>query len=214
MTKSAPKNNKLFSSSVTVGNILVTLIAISAGRAFPVPTGILAVTYFAVILGVTINKRSTAKEQGKDISKLTREVRSYAIWLVIIAAILGMNIWFLGGFKPKTIADTAYQSPTELASQGAQEAKSSTTLPYQVDNVTSLTDITSEGSSIQYHEQIKGADTSNLTEDALRDNVKTNVCANTDTKTLLNAGVGMEYIYTVYETGKQYQFTITQADCQ
>lgn len=215
MAKTASKNAKLkwLVAPLTIANILVLLLAYALGRAYPVPAGVLAVIYFAVVLGVTLNKRNSAKAAGKDLAKLTKDVRSNILWLIILVAILGVNIWLLGGFRPKTIVQRVYQSPSDLASQAVKEAKAATVLPYQIDSITSLTDITSKSSTIQYHYQIKGANTSNLSDNGLRDAIKPNVCTNSDTKKLLDAGVGLQYLYTVYETSQQYQFIVVKADC-
>lgn len=107
----------------------------------------------------------------------------------------------------------AYQTPMEIASRGAEEAKENTSFPYEVDDITTLTDITSSGSVVQYHYVLHGVDASSLTNDALRSNVQPNVCANTSTKSLLSRGVGLQYLYTVQETSARYSFTIYKGDC-
>lgn len=204
--------SKIFGVSASILNIIVVIAAWALGRAYPLPVGILAALFFAVMLGITINKYNGVKESGGDASGLKKERDGYIVWLVIVAAIVGFNVWSLGGLEPNSI-NSSTQTPSELASQGAKEAKSSTTLPYVLDEVTTLTDITSEGSAIQYHYVIHDADTSNLTTATLRNSVQPGVCANTSTKQLLNAGVSMQYNYTVKETGQAISFTIANSDC-
>jgi hypothetical protein len=204
-------NGKAASTLLAVLNVVVTLVAIGVGRAYPLPVGILAVIYFSIVLGITINKRNIAKANGEDDSKLTKEIRGYIAWVIFIAAVLGLQVWSAGGFQAKSL--NSYQSPTELASEGAQQAKSSTTLPYQVDEVTTLTDITSADNTIQYHYTLHDADTSSLTNEALKSSIKPSVCANTSTTNLLNRGVNLQYLYAV-SGSEQYSFLVTQTDCQ
>jgi hypothetical protein len=206
------KKNKLLSVSLSILNVLVVLISWGLGRTYPLPACILAAIYFSIVLGVTINKYNAAKSNGGDARRLKKEIWGYVAWIIFMAAVLGLQIWSVGGFQPKNIS-SSYSTPTELASQGAQEVKSSTALPYKVDSVTTLTDITADGSTIQYHYVLHDADTSGLSDDALRSAVQPNVCANTSTKTLLDHGVSMQYLYNVKDTSEQYSFTVTQGDC-
>jgi len=205
------KKNKIRAAGSRALNIIVVLVSFGLGRTYPIPVCIFAAMYFAVILGIAINKRSTIQSHGGDTTAVRGEIKGYVVWMVVIAAILGYQIWSVGGFKPSI--NSSSQSPQDLASQGAREAKSSTTLPYQLDSVTTLNDITSEGNIIQYHYTIHDADTSNLSNDSLEASIKPNVCANTSTKQLLADGVNMQYLYTVKETNAQYSFTIAHDNC-
>jgi len=211
-TEGSNGKSKIFGVSASILNIIVVIAAWALGRVYPLPVGILAAIYFSVMLGITVNKYNGIKESGGDVSGLKKERNSYIVWLVVVAAIIGFNVWSLGGLEPNSI-NTGTQTPSELASQGAKEAKSSITLPYVLDEVTTMTDITSEGSAIQYHYVIHDADTSNLSTATLRDSVQPGVCANTSTKQLLSAGVNMQYNYTVKETGQAISFTIASSDC-
>lgn len=204
--------NKALSVLITVLNVVVTLVAIGIGRAYPLPVGILAAIYFSIVLGITINKRNLAKSSEEETKQLTKEIWGYIAWIIFIVAILGLQVWSAGGFQAKNINN--YQSPTDLASQGVQQAKSSTKLPYEVDSVTTLTDITSSGNTIQYHYSLHDADTSNLSDEALKNSIKPNVCANTGTSSLLNKGVTLQYLYIVSGSSEQYSFTVAQSDCQ
>lgn len=204
-------SSKAASTLFTVINVIVTLIAIGVGRAYPLPVGILAVIYFSIVLGITINKRNIARSNSEDATKLTKEIRGYVAWVIFIVAVLGLQVWSAGGFQAKSL--NSYQTPADLASEGAQQAKSSTTLPYQVDEVTTLTDITSADNTIQYHYTLHDADTSRVTDEALKSSIKPSVCANTSTTSLLSRGVNLQYLY-VTSGSEQYSFTVTQTDCQ
>lgn len=215
MSKSASaiggKPNKVLGIGIGILNVVVFLIAIGLGRSYPVPAIILSLIYFSIVLGIAINKRhiEKSKENG-EVKKYTNEIRGYVVWMVIMVAILGFNVWQLGGFNPSSTVDN---NPQSLATSAVQQLKSSQTFPYTLDEVTTYTDVTSEGGVITYHYQIKGADTSNVTDSSLRDSIQPKVCANTSTHDLLDRGVSLSYSYTVVETGQQYLFTIQSTDC-
>lgn len=204
--------NKALGGLITVLNIIVFLVVIGLSRAYPMPACILAAIYFSILLGVAISKYNAAKETSEDTSSHKKSIAGYVAWIVFIAAALAFQVWSVGGFQPRN-ATSSYQTPTELATQAAQVAKSSTTLPYELDEVTRLTDITSSENNIQYHYIIHDADTSSLTSQALQDSVQPSVCANTSTKDLLGRGVGMQYMYTVQESSEGYSFLLTSSDC-
>lgn len=133
--------------------------------------------------------------------------------LLSILAILAILIIVAITTSSSSNQNSSNQTPTQLASQGAQGAKSSMTLPYEVDSVTTLTDITSNGNDIQYHYILHDADTSNLSDDTLRGSIQPSVCANDSTKNLLDHGVDMQYLYTVKDSNEQYSFTVTRSNC-
>lgn len=208
---SVPKKNKIRSVSLTVANVLVFLIAWGAGRTYPLAACIFAAIYFSILLGFTFNKLKTAKESGGDVSKIKRELNGYVAWVALLAVLLGFQVWSVGGFNPTTTATN--QTPEQLASQAVEGLNSSTTYPYELDEVTTATGTTSEGNTIKYQYIIHDADTSNITDVALRNTVQPSVCSDTSTKALLDRGVNMQYTYTVKETGQELSFTVTQSDC-
>lgn len=204
--------NEVSSRWITVANVLVFFAVVGLSRAYPLPAGILAAIYFSILLGITISKFNVVKERNGDTSKLKREIGGYVAWVVFIAAVLAFQVWSLGGFQLQSNSSSS-QTPTELASQAAQEAKASSTLPSELDEVTRFTDITSAGNNIQYHYVLHDADTSTLTSEALRDSIQPKVCANTSTKSLLERGVNLQYLYTVQENSEEYSFTVSNSDC-
>jgi len=105
------------------------------------------------------------------------------------------------------------QSLAELTSQSAQEIKSSFELPYEIDEVTTLSDVRAVGSTLQYYYIIHDADTSNLSVDSLRSSILPNVCSSEDSKKALDIGINVQYNYTVKETNLQLSFTIAKSNC-
>lgn len=210
--ENANPRNRVLGGFLAILNIIVVLVAIGLGRAYPLPVCILSAIYFSVLLGTAISKYNAAKEAGEDTSEHKKSIGGYVAWIVFVAAGLGFQVWSVGGFQPNSVS-SSYQTPAELAAQAAQEAKSSTTLPYDLDDVTRFTDITSSDNNIQYHYTIHDADTSSVTGETLYNSVQPSVCANTSTKNLLERGIDLEYIYTINENGGGYSFIITNSDC-
>lgn len=204
-------NGKTRSTLFTVLNIIVILVAFGAGRAYPLPIAILAAIYFSIILGITINKLNIAKSKSEDIKRLTKEIWANVVWVVIIAIVLGLQVWIASGFQAKLANGS--QTPADFASQAVQQAKSSLTLPSQVDSITTLDDITSSGNVIQYHYTLHNADTSSLSDEALKNSTKPTVCANKSTVSLLSKGVDLQYLY-LASGSEQYSFTLKQSDCR
>lgn len=211
-SKSTVKGNKGVGVLITILNVVVLLIVFGLSRTYPLPACIFAAIYFSILLGITISKYNAAKEAGEDTKGLKRSLGGYIAWIIFIAIVLLFQIWNTGGFRSSSI-NSNYETPSELAARGVQETKASTSLPYEVDDITRLIDITSSGANIQYHYILHDADTSSLTSADLKASVRPSVCANTSTKALLARGVGMQYLYTDQGTSSNYSFVVTNADC-
>src|SRR5687768_15364703 len=129
-TESESKKSKVLGVSTTIVNVIVVILAFSLGRIYPLPVCILAVIYFAVVLGISINKRNAAEASGEDTSELKREIRSNITGTILIGLIVLFQIWSVGGFQSNSPGSNP-QTPAELANYGAREAKNSMTLPYE-----------------------------------------------------------------------------------
>jgi len=105
-------------------------------------------------------------------------------------------------------------SKTELINQAVQETKAQLTLPYKLDQVTTMTDVTAESNAIRYHYILSGIDTSKITNDLLRNSLIQNICSNKDTKGLLNQDINMEYSYSVENSTQKYFVYFTKTDCK
>lgn len=104
-------------------------------------------------------------------------------------------------------------SKSELINQTVKEVKASMSLPSQVDEATTLVDITAELNAIRYHYILSGLDTSNLSNDYLKTYLGTSICQNKDTKSLLDQDIDMEYSYSVKSSTQKYFISFTKTDC-
>ena len=101
-----------------------------------------------------------------------------------------------------------------IISETVVEAKKKLSLPKKLDEVTTLVDITVEQNAIRYHYILDGADTSTLTNDGLKTAIGPNVCANKDTRGILDSDIHVEYAYTVQDSTEKYFFSLGKEDCK
>lgn len=150
--------------------------------------------------------------------KISRErVKASEPIAALVIACLGLAVLVAYYIAAIAMGGSEYESTTpslsDTTAQLAASAKLQTNLPETIDSVTTLTDITSSGTNIQYHDTVAGADPSAVTEQALYAIDKPAVCGSSNLASYLQEGIGFQYIYTVAETGAQYTITITNNDC-
>jgi|GEM_PF-4787331 len=206
---SGKKINKATSVALSILNIVVVLISIGLGRAYPIPAAIFGIVYFSIVLGVTIKKRNVAKTNGEDVKSFRAGIIGSCAFIALMLIVI-----FLESYNSQNNATTATQSPQELAVSIVQQTNAQTTYPKTEDSVTDLTGFTSDGNTIIYHEQLHDADVSSVTDASLQNLVQPKVCANTAMTNILAEGVNVEYLYTVKETGQQFIVNIQKSDCQ
>lgn len=105
-------------------------------------------------------------------------------------------------------------SKIELINQAVREVKTQISLPYQLDQVTKMVDVTAEPNAIRYHYILSGIDTSKITNNLLKNSLIQNLCSNKDTKGLLNQDINMEYSYSVENSTQKYFVSFTKTDCK
>ena len=105
-------------------------------------------------------------------------------------------------------------SKVELINQAVQEVKAQLPLPYKLDQVTTMVDVTAEPGAIRYHYVLSGIDTSKITNDLLKNSLGAGICQNKDTKNLLNQDINMEYSYSVENSTQKYFVSFTKTDCK
>lgn len=102
----------------------------------------------------------------------------------------------------------------ELIRQTVQQAKAEYVLPYKLDQVTTIVDITAEDNAIRYHYVISGGAVDMVTNEALTQNVRPSICNNPDTRAILDQDIHMEYSYSIADSSQKYFVKLTKADCQ
>lgn len=105
------------------------------------------------------------------------------------------------------------QSKEDLVRQIVASAKSKTTLPMELDSVTTMTDIIVEPGAIRYQYMLHDVDTSKLSNSAFRNLIISDLCKNESSKSILNEGIDIEYSYAVKDSYQTYFTSFTKTDC-
>lgn len=124
---------------------------------------------------------------------------SSAIILIIISVLVGL---FANTESDKSISEIV------------SEAKSETTLPLQIDEITQLVDITAEQNAIRTHYIISpdiGPD--ELSSESLKNDIKLNICDDDYIKLMFDRGINFEYSYIIENTEQEYFIALSKEDC-
>ncbi|MBI2042479.1 MAG: DUF4190 domain-containing protein [Candidatus Nealsonbacteria bacterium] len=149
----------------------------------------------------------------KGLKSLKRGVAITGIVLCSIGLLATIINASIGAYMGAT-GQNSITNKTELIKQTAQAVKTQISLPYQIDQVTTLVDVTAESGAIRYHYVLSGVDTSKITNDLLKNSVGSGICQNEDTKNLLNQDINMEYSYSVENSAQKYFVSFTKTDCK
>ncbi|HWW41888.1 zinc ribbon domain-containing protein [Pedobacter sp.] len=207
------KNIKLYLQILIGLSIALLVWVVSTG-------GTVGLLFFLVLayLVSSLTKIGKAMKSEDFMATLSSPVYRLGTMGWSILAIAAFILFFVAlGFdmnKQTTISTQSNtQSKAELIQSAVQQIKTSMTLPNKLDQVTTLTDVTAEPGAIRYHYTLSGADTSNFSNDYVRSFLKPKVCGNSDTKSLLNEDINMEYSYVVEGTAQNYFTSFTKTDC-
>lgn len=129
--------------------------------------------------------------------------------LLVIAAIVVVLVVVVG----VRYAFAYVNAPIRNLPAIAEETKRSLGVPTKIDRYTTLTDITAENKTIVYHYTLRGLDESLITNQKLKANAVSGVCANKDSRGLLDMGATMNYTYTQGNERDKYSFSVTKDDC-
>ena len=130
---------------------------------------------------------------------------------IVIAVAIAGSAWIGTWSLLKTINSPS--SPAAVA-RIVEQARAEIELPQRIDEFTVMTDITSEGSSIHYLYTVEGADPTMLSQEALEAALLPSICAEPETRTILDENIGVKASYFITETGDEYHLEFTKADCE
>lgn len=121
---------------------------------------------------------------------------------------------FGNGNDIKTFQQANNYSKEELVRQIVESAKSQTTLPMELDSVTTLTNITAQPDAIRYEYILHDLeDTSGLSNSAFRNLISPDLCKNKSLTDILSEDINIEYSYAVRGTSQTYFISFTKGDC-
>ena len=150
------------------------------------------------------------KSVGEQKTEKKSPVGAVISIIVFILAFVGVRYLTQETISPSTNSN---YSKSELITETVREVKASMTLPAQIDEATTLVDVTAQPNAIRYHYTLSGVDTSSLSNSYLKSYLGPDLCKNQDTRNLLDQDIGMEYSYIVENSTQTYFVSFTKADC-
>lgn len=109
-------------------------------------------------------------------------------------------------------------SQSNIIAKVVKQEKNNITLPYQVDEITTLTDITAEPNAIRFYYVISDSDLNNKypqfnTDDELKEYMLSKACINEHYKSVLDQGINLEYSTIIEKISKTLFVSLTKDDC-
>ncbi len=154
-------------------------------------------------------------DEWRKKNKQPHTLKRQTITAAIVGSVLGLLVW--GTFMVSAGiggSATPTSSSAVVAVEAVSDLKQEMSLPYEVDDVTTLTDVVATGSIIEYQYTIHDADTSGLSSTSLKESTQPGVCdPDGKVRVVLNHGITLSYSYIVRETGERYAFTIDASEC-
>ena len=132
----------------------------------------------------------------------------------VISAVVGIVVFLVAGFLVRSALNGIFgDSKEESIAKTVEQLKEENPLPARIDEVTTLDDVTAEPKAVHYHYTVEGADPSALSEKAISDTVLPSLCAQDETRKILDDDIDMKYTYDIVETGDTYDLTFSKGDC-
>lgn len=153
-----------------------------------------------------INTKTVAnppEKAGKKIVGVVISILAFIIAFVVFRYITQQGI--------SAVSNTT--SKQDLIHQVVQIAKSKTSLPQELDKVTTYTNIEEDTGAIRYDYILHDIDESQVSNTVLRNILTPSVCQNPSTKSILDKDINLEYSYQVKDSAMTYFVTISKSDC-
>lgn len=130
----------------------------------------------------------------------------------IIGIISGVILVTLNTAREKA-ADSSHVAPSSNVEVLVYETKSTTDLPQRLDDNTIWIDVTAESGAIRYHYTMYDLDVSGLADNDFKEILTPKICGNNNTKSVLDEGIPMEFVYTDEDSQKVFFVRLTGKDC-
>ncbi|MEK6816986.1 MAG: zinc ribbon domain-containing protein [Nanoarchaeota archaeon] len=147
----------------------------------------------------------------------SEESKSNHVWKVV-ASILVFFVAFavVRYLTQETVSSVMSDDPAskqEIIDATVQSVRSSTSFPYELDELTTWTGMTGTSNSLRYQYTLHDVDTSQLSNSLLKSTVVSSVCENQDTRAILDMDINMDYSYAVEGSSQTYFVSVSKADC-
>lgn len=142
------------------------------------------------------------KEKEKDNKNKIKKL--LPVIVCIAAIVIAVFVSLSGGNKTNN----------QIIQEAVKDLKNSVKLPAQVDEITTLTDITPQDNAVRYHYTLSTKeDISDITNESIKESLKENICKDTQILDLLKKGINLEYLYKVENSNQEHFVTLTYSDC-
>jgi len=212
------KNIKLYLQILLGLSLLLLVWVLSTGGR----VGIIFILVIAYLISSSVQIRKAMKSEEFTATltspKYKLDKKGWIIFgvvaVVIFFVFVGIDVSRQGTADSslQELSNTS-QSKEDLVRQIVASAKSQTTLPMELDSVTTMSDIIAEPSAIRYQYMLHDVDTSNLSNSAFRNSIISDLCKNESLKSILNEGIDVEYSYAVKDSYQTYFTSFTKTDC-
>jgi hypothetical protein len=212
---------KMFLSLIFISNLLSVIYSLLTGVAIASETSLIdsgqmvsRSLLFSIIWFAYLSLSKRVENTYPKSQRVSKPIDQFVFGVILLFPIV---IFVLGFIGDKTIADNSSQqeipNTASLIEKTVRDFKNSVTLPYQVDEITSIIDVTAQPNAVRYHYLLSGVDTSKLTNDFLKNYLKPNLCNASGTKDILDLGINLEYSYAVKDSQEKYFVIISKKDC-
>lgn len=142
------------------------------------------------------------KEKGKDNKNKTKKLLPVIVCITAVA--IAVFVSLSGGNKTNN----------QIIQESVKDLKNSVKLPAQVDEITTLMDITPQDNAVRYHYTLSTKeDISDITNESIKESLKENICKDTQILDLLKKGIYLEYSYKVENSNQEYFVVFKYTDC-
>jgi uncharacterized membrane protein YvbJ len=153
-----------------------------------------------------------------EVSKKRKILSPYVILIavfVIISILIPLGLAFFSGLSKSEISEeeSGSYSKEEVINEMVRTVKEDYNLPVELDSVTTMVDVTAQPNAIRYHYILSGVDTKQISNESIKSNLLGELCDNSETMTILNQGIDMQYLYSMEDNSQTYFVSVTQADC-
>ncbi|MEI6532206.1 MAG: DUF4190 domain-containing protein [Candidatus Roizmanbacteria bacterium] len=114
----------------------------------------------------------------------------------------------------KSMESTGSDLKSNIINEAIKSAKEQITLPYKIDELTTLVNLTAESGAIRYHYILSGANVEKLSDDILKKSLIAGVCQNKQTKNFIDQDINMEYSYTIKNSTQKYFVSVSKSNCK
>ena len=200
------KKIKKYLTICMILSILLTLMVFLTGGTM----GLFALAFVVSIVSSWAKYEGFLEEEKYRSALVQKNYRIKKLgWILMIIVMVGAFLVSLNYEINNLYTDVEKSDIQEIV----DFIEDSYSLPKRIDEVTIWESVSGTENAIRYNYQLSNLSGREVSEELLREHIEDGVCADTDINNLLEAGVNVEYFYTVKETRETYLVVFKKGDC-